>query len=190
MASQTARIQKRKKRWISVNASKEFNSVPLGETMAFDPASIVGRTMQINLMTLMNDPKKQSIAISFKISSVQENQAVAETIRYEVLPTHIKRMTRKDREKIEDSFICETKDNMRVRVKPVLFTRRSVKHSVATAIRNQTKAMLQEVIKNEEYAALFHLLVSNQLQKEIRDRMNKIYPLAGCEIRVLEKVAA
>src|SRR3989344_1941834 len=52
--------KKVKKRWIPMVASKEFDHVVLGETYVDDPEKAVGKVVRVNLMSLTNDPKKQS----------------------------------------------------------------------------------------------------------------------------------
>ena len=124
----------RKKRWYPIMAPRLFNH-PIGETPAYDNKSLVGRAMNINLMGLTNDPKKQNVNIRFLITSASDSSANAEPIGYYMIPSTLKRLMRRRSDRIDDSVLCETADNIKIRVKTFALARSLVKASVRTHIR-------------------------------------------------------
>jgi len=180
--------RKHKKLWYTIVTPKEFGNYTIGETLAFEPQKLVGRNIKIGMMALMNDPKKQSIRLVFRIKSVSDKTAATEIMQYEVMPSHIKRMMRKGRKKIGDSFIAELKDKSKIRIKPVIITKTKTQKSILTAIRKIAKQFIIEKAKTQNFTEMIHDTISTKFQREMRDKLKKIYPIAFCEFRMIIKL--
>ena len=73
MATQKEILKKKKKRWVSIISSSNFNNSEIGETITSEPSTLIGRNVAINLMNLTQDIKTQNTKIVFKIKvSVKE----------------------------------------------------------------------------------------------------------------------
>ncbi|MDP2908881.1 MAG: hypothetical protein Q8N77_03670 [Nanoarchaeota archaeon] len=177
--------KKQKKTWFSIVSPKEFGNYIVGETPASEPQSLIGRSVQVNLMTVLNDPKKQNVQLTLKIKSLRENTAITETIRYELLPSYLKRMMRKGRNKIEDSFIAQTKDNINARIKPIMITKTKTQRSKLSLLRKLTREFLIERIKTQNFTEVVNDAISTKLQRELRDKLKKTYPLVVCEFKTI-----
>ena len=183
MAEQISKTKK--KQWYSIVAPKQFENVVLGETLVYDPQSMVGKTLSHSLMNLTNDVKKQNINVHFKVTEVEGDKAKTVIYGYEIIPSSLKRFVRRNSEKIILSFQCETSDNISLRVKPLLVTRGDVKGSVAARLRHTLYQHIIKTIKGLTYDELINELISHKLQSGIRESLHKIYPLKICEIRYL-----
>ena len=73
---------KQKRRWFNLIAPKLFNNQIIGQTITKDKNKLAGRTLSINLMTVTRDPKKQTANIIFKITSLQEENALLDIFGY------------------------------------------------------------------------------------------------------------
>ncbi|MBU4502393.1 MAG: hypothetical protein KKA79_07385 [Nanoarchaeota archaeon] len=180
--------KKQKKTWFNIVTPKEFGNHVIGETLAVEPQKLVGKYVKIGLMALMNDPKKQNIKMKFKIKNVTEKTATTEVIRYEVVPGYIKRMVRKGRAKVEDSFITETKDKVRIRIKPVIITRSKTQRSVLAEIRRKAKEFIIERLKSQNFSEFLNDSITTKNQRDMKDALKKLYPIAFCEFRVISKL--
>ena len=180
--------QKKKKKWYSIYATGLFKDQKIGESLSNEAASLVGKKIALNLMELTNDPKKQNFRIIFKVVKVENDKAAADLICYEMLITNVKRIMRKGVEKIEESLIVQSKDNINVQLKPMLLTRRKIKRSIASAIRKKLRETLLEEAKKLEYNELIQYIIFNKIQKQVKDAMNKIYPLVVVEFRIVKKL--
>ena len=183
MAEQVTKLKK--KQWYQIMAPSQFGSVVIGETMVYEPQAMLGKTLTHNLMNLTNDPKKHNINIYFKVVEIEGNKGITKVVGYEIIPSSVKRFVRRNSEKMDLSFSCETADNVLVRVKPLLITRADVKGSVAAKMRNSLVQFLVKTIKKISYNDIINDMISHKLQSEIRSGLNKIYPLKVCEIRYL-----
>lgn len=178
-----------KKEWYPILAPKIFKNAVLGETHVFEPEHMIGKSLTKNLMNLTEDVKRQNINVSFKVSGVQNGKGMTDVVGYYVVQSSIRRMIRKDIEKIVMSFPCKTSDNKDLRVKPLLITRSSTTGSVATRMRKNAQDFLVRYIGSVSYDNLINDLVDHKLQNSLRKIMNKIYPVRVCEIKSLEVVS-
>ena len=178
---QVAKLKKRQ--WFSIIAPKQFENVVLGETLVYEPQAMLGKTLSHNLMNLTSDPKKQNISICFKITEVQGDKGITSIIGYQISPSSVKRFVRKNSEKMDLSFSCETADNVFVRIKPLVITKADVKGSVAAKMRNLITQFLIKAIKKMSYNDVLNDLISHKMQSAMRENFYKIYPLKVCEIR-------
>src|SRR3989344_7629474 len=122
-------IIKKKKKWLGIFAGPEFNNAEVGETLANEGAKIIGRTLEVNLANITQDPKSQNIKVKFRIKEVKGNEAHSEFISYKMLSTYVKRVIRPAKEKMDDSFQYMTKDNIKVVIKTLILTKAKTKHS-------------------------------------------------------------
>lgn len=185
MAIRTSR--KRKKTWFNIVTPKELGNYLIGETTAFEPQQLIGRNVQISLMNILNDPKKQNVQLIFKIKSVSDKNAITEIMKYELIPSYVKRMMRKGRNKIEDSFIIETKDKIKIRIKPFMITRIKTQRSKLSMIRKTIREFITEKVKTQNFIDLINDTISTKLQRELKGKLKKIYPLVICEFRMITK---
>ena len=178
-------VKLKKKQWYPILAPKQFDNVVIGETLVYEPNQMLGKTLSHSLMNLINDTKRQNINIHFKVVEVEGNNAKTSIIGYQIIPSSIKRFVRRNSEKMDMAFTCETSDNVFLRVKPLVITRGDVKGSIAAKLRNNIVSFLVKTIKKMTYDEIINDLISRKMQDIMRANFNKIYPLKVCEIRYL-----
>lgn len=178
----------KRKKWYILIAPPAFNHLELGETPANAPEEVEQRTVIVNLMVLTGNAKRQNTNVTFKVTKVQGDKAHTELMSYHVVPASIKRMMRRNKSRIDDSFVCKTKDDRLVRMKPFLLTATAAKNAATTAIRRAAKQHVVRAVAKLSFDALSQELVAGKFQKELREGLNKIYPIVGSEIRVMEVV--
>ncbi len=183
-----AKLKVIKKEWHQILAPKIFQNAVLGETHVYEPGQMMGKGITQNLMSLTNDVKRQSINIDFKVVDVQNGKAFADVVGYNMSQSSIRRLVRRNIEKIDISFPCKTSDNKYLRIKPLLITRSATKGSVAAKISRNAHDFLVKYAGAVSYDNLINDLISHKLQNSLRSDMNKIYPLRVCEIRSMEIV--
>ncbi len=152
----------------------------LVELLSYTIQDLNNRTIKLDLTRQL---RGKSIEVVFKIKTDKE-KAVAEPIKLNLLPFFIRRMLRRNISYIEDSFTTDCKDAS-LRVKTFLITRKKVSRKVRKALREETKGWLVDYIKNKSYRDVFSDVIGNRIQKPLSLKLKKIYPLALCEIRML-----
>ena len=188
MAEQVSKIKK--KLWYPIVAPKMFENAVLGETIVYDPNAMIGKTLTASLMNLIHDVKRQNVNIHFKVVGVEDGKATTSIVGYQIVSSSVKRLVRRNSEKINLSFACDTSDNVMMRVKPIVITRSAVKGSVQAKLRHNIVNFLVKSIKKLTYEEFMQSIISHKLQESMREILNKIYPVKTCEIRFagLEKV--
>lgn len=179
---------KKKKVWYNILSSKDFNQSVIGETMTSDESKLVGRSIWVNLADLTRDVKTQNVKIRFRITEVKDNKANTEIIGYNLLPTYIKRVVKVSKIRVDDSFVCTTKDNIKIRIKPILITKSTTNQAVLTMLRKKIREYFNHVCSKETYSKFIADLIAHKLQRDLKNLLKKIYPLNVAEVRAVEKI--
>ena len=117
MAKKTNKGSKKKKKsWYNIVSPKQFGSRVVGSTLAYDGADMGSRVLQINLNDLTNDHKHQNLKAYLKFSKVQAPNVSTEVIGFEMNPSTLKRVVKKQRSRGDLSKIYSTTDH-KIRLK-------------------------------------------------------------------------
>lgn len=173
----------KKKKWVEIISPSLFRNNTIGETNVFEESSILGKKVSVNMMNLTGDFKKQHLTAKFVINGLKDKKANTFLYGYEMSPTSIKRMVRRRKDRIDDSFLTETSDNKKVRVKPLIITRNNVSAAMQTALRRNTRIVIMNYLKKHKYDDFVNNVVSRKLQNEMKKKLSKIAPLRAFEMR-------
>jgi ribosomal protein S3AE len=171
-------IEKRKKKFFDVEIPIVGKQTQM---QAYELSELNGRFLRYDLTRIL---RGKSIMLTLKVK-VEKDEAITTPKKLELMAYFLRRMIRKGTNYVEDSFDAECKD-AKLRIKPILVTRRKVSRAIRKELRNKMKEELTEYVKNKESAQLFDEVLKSQVQKVLSIRLKKIYPLALCEIRILE----
>ena len=175
----------KKKVWVQIVAPKLFNEQVVGETTANTAQETIGKVVEANLMTLTGDAKKQSINAKLKIVDVKEGKAHTKMVRYEINPSAVKRFVRRNKNRLDESLVYQTKDGQKVRIKPFVLTLALTKSSVIAELRKRIKVFLYKNIAQTNYEDLFKNVIEHKLQKDLGAALSKMHPIRTVEVRVL-----
>lgn len=182
-------LKKKKKSWMSILAPKEFNSMELGECYVTDGQEALKKNLVVSLSNLIGNMKKQNVKVTFKVVKVENGKAIAEIIGYNLVNSYVKRISRKERSKIEMSFDAETKDGIKVRIKPIIVTKNKVLGSALTALRKGIETFVHEEFKKNDYDSIINSLFANKFQKDLSASLKKTAPVQIADIKTLKKKA-
>ncbi len=180
----------KKKKWVQILAPKLFNEQVIGESYVGMADELVGRSVTVSLMALTGEPQRQTTHAAFKIVGVRDGKAVTELYAFKMLPSAAKKLVRRKRSKIADSFIVESKDNKLLRVKPLLTTRGRVSSSVLAALRRMMRAFVATSISKMTAEEFIRSIVQKKYQNMLVKQLKSIHPMGPCIIRHFEYVSA
>lgn len=181
-------VKIKKKKWCTIVSPKYLGENPIGESYLEDAELAVGREVKVNLMQLSGDVKSQNIDVKFEITgATKEGRLGTRIIGYYFSASAIKRFIRRHMTRIDESLVVMTKDNLKVRIKPFLLSRSKISKSVEYAMRMTLVEEVINAVKSSPYETLFTSILKYQFQKDIKEKLNKIYPVKSLEIRVLEE---
>tara|TARA_Y100000310_G_C20628374_1_gene787187 strand:+ start:1084 stop:1662 length:579 start_codon:yes stop_codon:yes gene_type:complete len=176
----------RKKAWYKVKESKLLNGKVIGELTAFDPQDVIGRHLTLNLMSITDNPKLQHINLKFLIDSAVNDELKSSAIGYYFLSSSIKRLVKRGCRRIDDSFICKTKEGKSIKVKPFFITKTYTSNLISKKLRKTAKDAIIQMTSRLDFDGLLSDILNHKFQVDLKKQLNKIYPLKVCEIRFLE----
>ena len=183
MAVKPVLAKKKKKGWYEILSPESMGRNVIGESTVYESQDLVGRTLKLNLSIIMNDMKKQNIDAEFEITSVKEGKAETEITGLYLTQSYMKRMVRRGKDKVDDSFLAVSKDKKTLRVKPVIITNSKAANALNTALRLKMRELVQEALNEKSAEEFFSDLVSQKFQRETKDKLSKIYPLRYIDVR-------
>jgi ribosomal protein S3AE len=151
------------------------------EIYANNIQELENRTMRMDLTRQL---RGKSVDMVFYIK-VENNKAIAFPKKLTILPFFIKHMLHTGIDYVEDSFKADILDG-KADIKPFFITRKKVSRAIRRTLRNSAKNWLTDYVKTKNSDELFQEVLNNQLQKQLSLKLKKIYPLAICEIRILD----
>jgi len=179
-------LKVKKKKWIEIIAPKVFSEVSLGRTYVGEQKDALNKQMTINLMNLTRDPKKQSINVSFQTTKIVGEKVATVLVKYAMQPTAVRRMVRRSKERIDDSFVVRTKDRVKLRIKPILITRTNASKPVQSAVRKKARQAIANELAKLDFDQFVGAVLRREFQKKIADRVKKIFPVGITEIRMFQ----
>jgi len=173
----------KKKFWFPIVAPKIFNNAQLGEIYLDEADKAAGRTFWHPLKEISGSMRDQHVYLNFKIKKSPGNNLMTEIVGYRLTPNSIKRMVRRHHDRIDDSFVLETSDSKKIRIKTLILTAYKTKNSVDTRLKKEMKKKLEEDIKKINFGNLIDKLISSKIQIETKKFLTKIYPVKMFSVR-------
>jgi len=165
---------------------KKFIEVELpliNETVAVagTPESLNKKTIKIDMSRKL---RGKNLDIKFQIFN-NEGKLKAHPKKIEIMGSYIQRTTRKHTSYVEDSFEARCAD-IRARIKPLFVTRKKVSRAVKNNLRKTAKEWLLEKTAEKPFIRICEDILHGELQRDLLPKLKKIYPLAFCDIRIIE----
>ena len=183
-----SRVKIKKKAWHKIIGSSLFGKKELGESYLDSGEHALNRRLKVNLKDLTGNIRDQNCYVAFKIIKWQGLTLEAVHIGYELMPASVKRMVKKNTNRLDDYFSLDTKDGQKVIIKTFMLTIKKVSRSVMSKLRSVLKEILIEECQKNNFDILFGNIISGKVQQAARKRLAKIYPLKEMSIRKLDLV--
>ncbi|MFH1053550.1 MAG: hypothetical protein V1740_04005 [Candidatus Woesearchaeota archaeon] len=178
----------KKKRWVQLFAPKSMNNTFLGESFTDDPQNLLNRSMKINLMTITNDMKKQNMTIRFRVDNVSGEKASTEFLGYEIVPSAIRRLIRRGKDRVDYTLFFKTKDNKNLKINIIIITRANTYKSVRTTARQKINLLLGRRVTTSNLDDFVKDVIDHKVQENLVRSLKSVYPLKLCEIRSISIV--
>ncbi|MDD9953804.1 MAG: hypothetical protein OXR66_05710 [Candidatus Woesearchaeota archaeon] len=173
----------KKKHWLPIHAPASFNHTLLGETHVTDSEAVKTKSVTLNLMTLTDDPRKQGYSVRFDVTDVKDGKAQTQVIAMGMNPQATKRLIRRNRDKIADSFVLRIAGGRLVRVKPMLVTKTRTSKAAQTEIRLTVRKQLRDLYEKMQFDTIIKDIIEMKTQKLLRDVCSKTHPVRTADIK-------
>lgn len=176
--------KKGKKKWHKIQAPALFGGAQLGESYVYTPEDLVGKYLTANLSTITKNMRKQTANVKFRVHKLEEGVGLTEVVGYHMINAAVKRLVRRGRDKVADSFICKTKSKKIMRIKPLIITANHTTKMIQSACRLEARRIVKDFVFSKDIEEVIDAIVNGRLQKIIKEKVIKIFPVKTVEIRM------
>lgn len=176
------------KNWYTVQAPDIFSVDEVTETPAEKDSQVVGRRLKEGLQELMEGTDKYYMDVFLKVTEVEGNKAFAEIDGMECSSEYVSRMIRKRSDRMDLVEEYTTADDRVVRVKLVGATFRNTSTRTIKNARQKISDIIEERASEQDYNEFMENIFTGNLQDEIKEKAEKIYPFRDLEVRKTELV--
>ncbi|MEF8874666.1 MAG: 30S ribosomal protein S3ae [Candidatus Thermoplasmatota archaeon] len=177
------------KSWYRIVAPEIFDGAVVGETVASDPESLLGRVSEISLQDLTGDFSRTHIKVKLKINGVRGGECKTRFVGHDMTSDYTRRLTRRRQSKLEAVFTVRTKEGYSVRIKPLSITSKRISSSVKRSLRKKQDEVIREVANNSRLGELAQKMLFGELPKKLANECKSIYPLKQVEVKKSEVIS-
>ncbi len=163
-------------------APQMFGKAKVGETIADEPKKTIGRNIEVSLQDLTNDFSKSHIKLTFKIVETKGHESHTIFMGHSLTADYVKRMSRRHRAKVDAVFKVETKDGVRMRLKPSALAGKRLQSSQKRAIRSIIIEAMQKEASSHRFTSFVKLMLDGELGKLAYKDSKVIYPVKRVEV--------
>jgi small subunit ribosomal protein S3Ae len=180
------------KGWFKVHVPDNLGKAYIGDTIANDAESVVGRVMTATLGEITNDYAKQHMKMSFKIATVTGDSAYTEFVGHEVTRDYLRSLVKRRSSRIDCIVPVTTKDNKKVRLTICCYTFARANISQEHAIRSAIAQAVAVQAQAWDLNTLLNGIVTGEISRDLFKAVKTIYPTRRVEIikSRVEQVAA
>ncbi|MGA2120426.1 MAG: 30S ribosomal protein S3ae [Methanoregula sp.] len=180
------------KSWFKVHVPDNLGKTYIGDTIANDAESVVGRVMTATLGEITNDYAKQYMKMNFKITTVTGDSAYTEFVGHEVTRDYLRSLVKRRSSRIDTIVPVVTKDGKKVRLTVCTYTFARANISQEHAIRNAIMQAIAAQSSAWDLTTLLNGIVSGEISRDLFKAVKTIYPTRRVEVikSKVEQVAA
>ncbi len=174
------------KNWYEIQVPDIFSIDNITETPAEKESQVIGRTVSESLTELMEDASKYYVDVELQVTEVEGNNAFTEIKGMSCSSEFVSRMIRKRSNRLDLVEDFNTADEREVRVKIVGATVKKASSKTLKDVRRKLKEIIEQKTSEQSYNEFMENVFLDNIQAELRDEANTIYPFRELEIRKTE----
>jgi small subunit ribosomal protein S3Ae len=170
------------KSWYKVYTPENLGKAYLGDTIANDAESVVGRVMQTTLGEIMNDYSRQNVKMKFRIAEVAGDSAYTEFIGHELTRDYLRSLVKRRTSRIDSHIPITTKDGKKVELTVVCYTLSRANLSQVHSIRGIITRNVLATATEGDLAALINGIITGEISKELFKELKLVFPIRRVEV--------
>jgi small subunit ribosomal protein S3Ae len=178
----------RTKDWYTILAPDMFDRAKIGETLSDDPQKLIGRVVEVTAQDLTGDFTKIHIKLHFRVDEIREKDAHTSFLKQDLTSDYVRRMARRKRTRIEETFLVTTRDKVELRIRPVAITEQRIQSSNQSSLRKALGDELKKIASESLLQDFLKNIISGQLSKRLVQACKHINLINRIEIRKTENI--
>lgn len=170
------------KSWYRVHTPDNLGKVFIGDTIANDAESVVGRILTSTLGEITNDYAKQHMKMSFKINSVAGDSAYTEFVGHDVTRDYLRSLVKRRSSRIDCHVPLVTKDGKKVHLTISCYTFARANISQEHAIRKIITEAVTAQASAWDLTTMVNVILSGEISRDLFKAVKIIYPTRRVEI--------
>lgn len=175
-----------RKEWYEITAPEMFGGEAISETPAEEAEMVLGRTVKVGLKDLMPSSDKYFMDVFLQVEDVEGDTARTRLVGHTTSQEYISKMVSRGSNRIDAVTDVETADGEIVRLKAIGVTIRKTNSATVKHVRNRIEDTIQEFAGDRSYDDVMEAIFTGDIQHQVRDACQDIYPLRSFEIRKSE----
>jgi small subunit ribosomal protein S3Ae len=170
------------KSWYRVFAPEILGKTYIGDTIANDPETVVGRILQTTLGEIINDYARQNVKMKFKIANVAGDSAYTEFVGHEITRDYLRSMIKRRTSRIDCHVPVTTKDGKRIDLTVTCFTLTRANLSQAHEIRSIISSMISKMGSEADMNGIISGIVNGDFSREVFKAVKPVFPVRRVEV--------
>ncbi len=170
------------KSWYKVYTPENLGKVYIGDTIANDAESVVGRVMLTTLGEITNDYAKQNVKMKFRVSNVAGDAAYTEFIGHELTRDYLRSLVKRRTSRIDCHIPITTKDGKKLLLTVTCYTLIRANDSQIHAIRNAITSQVLATLPAGDMEQILTGIINGEISKELFKIVKIIFPIRRVEV--------
>lgn len=167
--------QKVTKRWFTVLAPEYLGGKVISNVLAQDVSDLIGRTINLLLSELTDDPSHTTVKIKFKIIGAKGETVITDLWGYELHRDFVRSLLRKGSSRVDIVFDVVTKDGYRMRVSALAITRYMASQSQKKKMRKAMMGIVLNKCSKLNFSQFVQELVFGKVESDIYNEAKKFH---------------
>ncbi len=164
------------KEWYTIYVPKWLGNISVGETPAGEQEAVIGRTVEVSLFELTNDPVRYYITIKFMVNQVNGTNAYTVYHGHYCTRDFIARIVQKRTGRIDTNEVFNFKDG-KMRIKTITITNGRVCYNIQKTVRKTINEFLEKYAKEKKIEEFVKDMITGKLQEKILKKLKEIHPI-------------
>jgi len=179
------RTKQKIKKWYEVVAPELFEEKTISEIPGVDDKSLLNRVVKMSLADITGkfDENGLYTNVWLQIDAVNGNRALTRIKGYEMMRSYVKTVVRRRRTTVDDVFNIKTKDNVLLKIKPIIITAHRVSRSAQTGIRLAVRETAKKLASEKSFNEVMKALLFGLFANELKNTAKKIVPIDRAIVR-------
>ena len=170
------------KTWYRLHAPSMFNYTIMAHTPADNPDFVNGRVAEVPLEKLTRDYNQKNFMIKFRVNETRGNNAFTSFDGHRLTSDYKRALTRRRNSRIDCNFVLTLKDDVQIRIKPIIMVDKRIKKSQEKVLRALAHETIEKNLTKQSLSEALKKIYSGELSKEAAATLKSTYPTKRVEI--------